>query len=69
MEDTALEQMCVIEELKMNGSINNMEICKLNELEEKIKEVKWLKTEKKEVNEGGSQSEEGKNLEQAEVLI
>ncbi len=69
MEDTALEQMCVIEELKMNGSINNMEICKLNELEEKIKEVKWLKTEKKEVNGGSSQSEEGKDLEQAEVLI
>jgi len=67
MEDTALEEMCVIENLKTKGSINNMEICKLNELEGKIKEVKWLKTEKNEVYEGGSQSEEGRDLEQAEV--
>ncbi len=59
--------MRVIEKLKMKGSINNMEICELNELEGKIKEVKRLKTEKKEVNKGGSQSEEGKDLEQAEV--
>ncbi len=54
MEDTALGCMCVIEKLKLKGPINNMEICKLNELEKKIKVVKRLKTKTKEVNEGGS---------------
>ncbi len=40
MEDTDLGHMHVLEKLKMKGSINIMEICKLNQLEEKIKDVK-----------------------------
>ncbi len=48
LEDTELGRQATVEKIKMNAAINTMTVKELNYLEEKVRSVKRMKTEKTE---------------------